>query len=389
MGVGQHCILPTRQVGSPATRLPSSIVHRPSSIVPATLNSVGPLSTIQHTQTPYRTFRPSLLVFVLLCLALALVGLMVVGLMLGTPQLTVPDLLTIADGGGSRLARIVVPELRLPRVILGALGGAMLALAGTLLQDSLRNALAGPELLGVSSGASLVMAAVVIFHLPLPWPLYPVAALLGGMLAGSIVLASMRRLRDPVRLVLMGVSVGALLYACIIAIISLGDQNDVGLLYLYLLGSLANRTWDYVNLVWPWAAVCVPLALMMARPLNLLQLGDEMAEGLGLRVVRWRLAIMAVSAAMVAAMVAVSGPISYVALASPHMARRLLRSTDARQVLPVAMLIGSVLLVAADLLAKNLFSPIELPVGIWTTVIGGPLLLFLLRRHLSGSRALR
>ena len=81
----------------------------------------------------------------------------------------------------------------------------------------------------------------------------------------------------------MGVSVSALLYAGIIAIISLGEQNDVGLLYLYLLGSLANRTWDYVNLVWPWAVVCMPLALLMARPLNLLQLGDEVAEGLGKR----------------------------------------------------------------------------------------------------------
>ena len=179
------------------------------------------------------------------------------------------------------------------------------------------------------------------------------------------------------------------MYASIISIISLGDQNDVGLLYLYLLGSLANRTWDYVNQVWPWAVVCIPVALIMARPLNLLQLGDEVAEGLGLRVVRWRLFIMAVSAAMVAAVVAVSGPIAYVSLAAPHMARRVLRTTDARQVLPVAMLIGSVLLVGADLLAKNLFSPIELPVGIWTTVIGGPLLLVLLRRQLAGAKALR
>jgi iron complex transport system permease protein len=233
------------------------------------------------------------------------------------------------------------------------------------------------------------MAAVIIFHLPLPWPLYPFAALVGGMLAGCVVLFSMRRLGDPVRLILTGVSVGALLAAALIAIISLGDQNDIGLLYLYLLGSLANRTWDYVNQVWPWALVCIPLALIMARPLNLLQLGDEVAEGLGLRVVRWRLFIMAVAAAMVAAVVAVSGPISYVALASPHLARRVLQTTDARQVLPVAMLIGSVILVGADLIAKNLFSPIELPVGIWTTILGGPLLLFLLRRQLAGAKAMR
>ncbi|MEO8287953.1 MAG: iron ABC transporter permease [Chloroflexota bacterium] len=326
---------------------------------------------------------------ILVCLLVTLLGLMLVGLMLGIPQLTIPDLLTVANGGGSRLARIIVPELRLPRVLLGALAGGMLALAGTLFQNSMRNALAGPELLGVSNGASLVMAAVVIFHLPLPWPLYPIAALAGGMLAGMIALSSMRSLNDPIRLVLMGVSVSVLLYAAIIAIISLGEQNDIGLLYLYLLGSLANRTWDYVNLVWPWALVCIPLALVMARPLNLLQLGDEVAEGLGLHIIRWRLAIMAVGAMMVAVVVSVAGPIGYVALASPHIARRLLGTTDARQVLPTAMLIGAALLVGADLLAKNLFSPLELPVGLWTTIIGGPLLVILLRKQLAGARSLR
>ncbi|HST03852.1 MAG TPA: iron ABC transporter permease [Chloroflexia bacterium] len=342
-----------------------------------------------QTQTLYRVSRVSRLVVVLVCLVLALLGLIVWGLLLGIPQLSLSDLLRIIQGGGTRLENIVVPQLRLPREVLGVLAGAMLALAGNLFQDSLRNALAGPELLGVSSGASFVMASIVVFHLPVPWELYPVAALAGGMLAGSVSLLSMRRLGDPIRLVLMGVSVTALLHAAIIAIISLGQENDVGLLFLYLLGSLANRTWDYVNLVWPWAVVCIPLSLLMARPLNLLQLGDEVAEGLGLRVVRWRLIIMAVGATMVASTVAVCGPIGYIALACPHMARRLLGTTDARVVLPVSMLMGSVLLVGADLLAKNLFSPLEMPVGLWTTLIGGPLLLVLIRRALAGRKTLR
>ncbi len=347
------------------------------------------MSTITQAQPLYRTSRVSRLILVLIVLVLALLALMLLGLMLGIPQLTLSDLIVVAQGGGSRLAGIVVPQLRLPREVLGAMAGAMLALAGTMFQDSMRNPLAGPELIGVSSGASFVMAAIVIFHLPVPWELYPVAALAGGMFAGSIALFSMRRLGDPVRLVLMGVSVSALLHAGIIAIISLGEQNDVGLLYLYLLGSLANRTWDYVNLVWPWAVVCIPLSLMMARPLNLLQLGDEMAEGLGLHVVRWRILIMTIGAMMVASVVAVAGPIGYVALVCPHIARRLMRTTDARVVLPVAMLLGSILLVGADLLAKNLFSPLELPVGLWTTLIGGPLLVVMMRRQLAGAKAMR
>lgn len=320
-------------------------------------------------------------------LILVLAFLMLIGLLLGTPQLVPADLVTIANGGGTRLEQIVVPGLRLPRVLLGGMAGAMLALAGVLLQDAMRNALAGPELLGVSAGASIVIAAVTIFHLPLLWNLYPVAAMIGGVSAGAIVILSMRRLGDPVRLVLMGVALNALLYALIISIIvTSSNQSDVGLLYLYLLGSVANRSWDYVIMVAPWAVVGIPLALLTARWLNILQLGDDIAEGLGLRVVRTRLLLALLSAALVAAVVAACGPIAYVALAAPHLARRILRTTDARQVLPIAALIGAVLLVGADLVAKNLLDPLELPVGIWTTILAGPPLLILLRRQLGGRR---
>jgi iron complex transport system permease protein len=124
----------------------------------------------------------------------------------------------------------------------------------------------------------------------------------------------------------------------------------------------------------------------MARPLNLLQLGDDMAEALGLKVARTRLIIALISAAMVAAVVAVCGPIGYIALVCPHIARRTLRTTDSRVVLPISALMGAALLAGADLLAKNLFDPLELPVGIWTTVIGGPLLVILLRRELGRRR---
>lgn len=318
-------------------------------------------------------------------LVMALAAISLLSLMLGTPNLSLSELGGIATGGGEYHARLVVLQLRLPRVLLGAVAGAMLALAGVLLQNSLRNPLAGPELLGVSAGASVVVAAITIFHLPILWAAYPWLALGGGMASGGVVLLTMRRVSDPVRLILMGVAVGALLYACVISIVTLGAQEDVGLLYLFLLGSLANRIWDHFWVVLPWAAVGIPLTLLAARPLNLLQLGDDMAEGLGLRVARTRLLIFLLAAGLVAAVVAVCGPIAFVSLVAPHIARRTLHSSDARQVLPIAALIGAVLLVGADLIGRRLFDPLELPVGIWTTLIGGPLLLILLRRQLSGS----
>jgi iron complex transport system permease protein len=332
--------------------------------------------------------RISLALVLAVGLLVAIAALALLALALGTPQLSLADLDKILfQGGGTRLARIVVLQLRLPRLLMALMAGSMLALAGVVLQDSLRNALAGPELLGVSAGASIVIAAVTIFHIPVLLTVFPFLALAGGMLAGAFVILTMRRLGDPVRLVLMGVAVNALLYAGIISITVLGSQTDVSVLYLFLLGSLANRTWPYVQLVAPWALVGIPLALLAARPLNLLQLGDEVAEGLGLRVVRMRLWLALLSAGLVAAVVAACGPISYVSLAAPHLARRLLRTTDARAVLPIAALIGATLLLGADLLAKNLLDPLELPVGIWTTIIGGPVLVLLLRRQLGGPRS--
>jgi iron complex transport system permease protein len=320
-------------------------------------------------------------------LLLALAALVTIGLLLGTPHLQLGDLGTIWAGGGTKLTRVVVTQLRVPRVVLGVAAGAMLALAGVLMQDSLRNPLAGPELLGVSAGASLVIAIVTIFQVAIPLAAYPWLALAGGVTSGMIVILSLRKLGDPIRLVLMGVALGSLLYAAIICIVMFGNQATVGLLYQFLLGSLANRTWDYTNIVLPWAVIGIIRALTLARTLNVLQLGDDVAEGLGVPVLRTRLWVMITSAAMVAAVVAVAGPISYVALTAPHLARRLLGTTDTRLVLPTAALIGSVLLVAADLVAKNLFDPLELPVGIWTTLIGGPLLLILLRRRLAGEGA--
>jgi iron complex transport system permease protein len=317
---------------------------------------------------------------------ICLIGVGLFSLMLGTPAVTSRELSEIARGGGVPLNRLIVTQLRLPRLVLGILAGAMLALSGTLLQDTMRNPLGGPELLGVTSGATFVVAAITLLHLPVRLALIPWLALAGGLAAGAVVVLSVGRISDPIRLVLTGAALTALLNAGIFVLISYGNTNDIALLYMFLVGSLANRSWDYVMLVLPWAIVGIPMALLCARALNLLQLGDDVAHGLGLQVGRVRLLTLTLGAALVSAVVAVAGPISFIALLAPHLARRLLGTSDARQVLPVAALLGAVLLCAADLLARRAFAPLDLPVGVFTTIIGGPVLLVLLRRRL-GARA--
>lgn len=288
---------------------------------------------------------------------------------------------------GEKLPYLVVRELRLPRLLLGLTIGAAMGLVGVMLQDSMRNVLAEPGLLGTSSGAVLVVAAVTILDVAVPPGWLPLLALGGGVLAGGVLLLATTLKMPPVRLVLVGAALNALLNSLLIVLISLGEPFDIQLLYRYLVGSLANRTWESVHIALPWLAVGIPLALLTARPLNLLKLGDEMAEGLGLPVVRTRVIIFTISIGLVAASVSVAGPISFVALLAPHAARRLLGTSNAWQVLPVAGLLGALMLAAADLLARHVVAPVELPVGLFTILLGSPLLMLLLRREITRAKS--
>ncbi|GIW10538.1 MAG: ferrichrome ABC transporter permease [Dehalococcoidia bacterium] len=314
-----------------------------------------------------------------------LVVLAVPALLLGNPPLSPGEAQAILmSGAGDALTRAALLDLRLPRYLLGVLAGLALGLAGVVLQDALRNPIAGPELLGVAPAAAVVMAAVTVFSLPVPFAAYPLAALSGGLMGGAAVLVLARQAPTPARIALIGAAVAALMNALVFAIIALGAQYQASLLFVYLLGSLANHTWRDVALVAPWVAVGMVGALASGRMLNLLQLGDDVAEGLGLPVVAARLWVLVLALILVGAVVAVAGPVPWVALVAPHLARQALRTSDARFVLLIAPVLGAVLLVAADQLARLLFFPLETPVGAWTVLLGGPLALLLVRRLRGG-----
>ena len=299
----------------------------------------------------------------------------------GIPKLSMVEAWGILWGvEAERLAQLTVRELRAPRVALAILSGAALGLAGAMMQDGLRNPLAGPELLGVASGASLAVAVLTLFQVPLLLVFHPWVALAGGMLAGAVVIIAAKGARSPLQVVLVGVAVTAFINACIIALISLaGTSGSVLVLFFFLLGSLANRTWEHVWIVAPWVMACLPLGLLLARPLNTLRLGEHAAQSLGMRVGRVRTLVLLSAAGLVAAVVAVTGPIGWIGLLAPHLCRRVLRSEDPRKVLPFSALMGAALLTMADVGAKLAIAPAETPVGLWTAVLGGPVLLLLLR----------
>ncbi len=318
----------------------------------------------------------------------ALVGVSAIGLQQGTPALEWKTLLSILfTDGGAEPERTIVRDIRLPRLLLGLLVGALLGASGTLMQGALNNRLAGPELLGISAGASFAVAAITVLHLPVPFQLQPLLALAGGLAGGAAVVLAARGSKGATGMLLIGMSVSAMLNGLLIVLIAMGTSNDVNLLYTYLLGSLANRSWEHVERIWPWFVVMLPVALLLSRSVNLLQLGDETASGLGLKVERSRIILLVACALLVAITVAQCGPIGYISLLAPHLTRAALHTQDARLVVPVSALCGAVLLTSADGVARLLLAPMEIPVGVWTTLIGGSIfLLYLLARRGGGIR---
>lgn len=320
-----------------------------------------------------------------LCAVIAVIGFF--SLSLGEPRLGPGALWTLLTQSGGGLEDAIVTDLRMPRLITGLACGMALGIAGLVLQDSLRNPIAGPELLGVSAGAAVAVVATIVFADGVALLVRPLFGVVGGLAGGAAVLIAAGRTRDPVRITLIGAIMSSLLSAVLLVEIGLGRPQEISAILTYLVGSLRGVGWSEVTLVVPVALVGVVLVAATGRYMNLLRLDEEVAEGLGLRVARARLLYMVASAVVVAVVVAVAGPIGFVSLLAPHLARRILRSGDGRIVAPITALVGGAILVAADVVARQLFYPYDVPVGIWLTVIGAPLLLAVLRRQTSGRPA--
>lgn len=297
---------------------------------------------------------------------------------LGDPGLTPAGALTALSDPTDPL-HVLVREARVPRVLLGLLAGAALATAGLLLQDVLRNPIAGPELLGVSSGAAVVTAAVVVLGLPVPVAALPHAALAGALVAGALVLLAMGRTRGPDQVALVGAAVSAACAGLVVAVVGLGTQGNVIVLFRYLLGSLSARGWSHVEAVAPWLLAGLVVAALLRRRVEALTLGDHAAAGLGVPVVRTRVQAVTVAAVLTAAVTSVCGPVAFVALLAPHLARRLAGTVSTRRVFWVVPPVGAVLLVLADLVCRTALYPVEVPVGVATTLVGVPALVLALR----------
>lgn len=311
--------------------------------------------------------------------ALVLVILVVLFPTIGSVDLSLGEIISSLIHQDNSMVMTIVYKMRLPRNILAVLIGANLAVSGVLLQSVMKNPLADPGITGVSSGAS-VAAIIILLLMPQLSGALPLFAFVGGAIACALVfiMAWKNGLR-PERIVLAGVAINTILGG-FISLLSTLFSDRIQSAILWLNGSLATKTWSHVDMLFLYSLIGLGLSLFLIRSANVLQLGDESAKNLGFNVSRTRLVISAVAVFLAAISTAVVGIISFIGLIVPHIAR-LLMGSDHKYTIPFSMVLGAIVLLIADTLARTIGGSIEIPVGVITSIVGGPFFLYLLRKR--------
>ncbi|MEU5276536.1 FecCD family ABC transporter permease [Streptomyces asoensis] len=316
----------------------------------------------------------ALIVVVLLVVAALVAGVVLIGT--GDYPIPAGDVVRTLLGDGDAGQEFIVEELRLPRVLVGLLVGASLGLGGALFQAVSRNPLGSPDVLGLGQGAT-AGALVMIVLFSGSTAQVTLGALVGGLVTGALIyLLAWRRGVHGYRLVLVGIGVSAIATAVNGYLLTKANFVDAARALVWMTGTLDGRDWKQVWPLLALAGVLVPLVLANARGLRMMEMGDDVSYALGVRVERVRLLLMVCAVLLTAAATAAAGPVSFVALTAPQLARRLTRSPGPNLVPSLCM--GAALLVTADWASQRLFGDGQLPVGVVTGVLGGVYLLWLL-----------
>ena len=269
-------------------------------------------------------------------------------------------------------------EYRLPRALLAIIIGSALAISGVLVQSVVRNPLASPDILGINNAAGLVAVTVLIFLPNLAFYWLPIFAFIGGVLSFILLWMICGFNFRPIKMAIIGVALSAL-WAAISHYLMLTNPVEINTAMLWLTGSLWGRSWAYVNVVLPWLLVLLPLPFIFCRDLDTLGLGENKAATLGVSVNKTQILVLVLAVALSTTAVAICGPIAFLGLVAPHLARKLVGGRH-RTLLPAVMLIGTLLLQISDILARVIDPPTELPAGILTAIIGAPYFFYLLMR---------
>ena len=310
-----------------------------------------------------------------------LLGAFIISLILsvsfGALRISIRDVVRAIFHDDGSMNRQIIWTIRLPRTLVAGLTGICLSLSGVILQGIMKNPLASPGIIGVSSGAGLT-AVIILVVLPNYYYLVTPFAFLGALLATiSIYFLAWKNGVNPMRLILAGVAVNAFLNAGINALMILFPDRVHGVVW-FMVGGLSARTWKHFHVLWPYTLGGFVISLIFSQKLNILMLGDEVATSLGLKVEKTRMFFIALASLLAASAVSVVGLLGFVGLIVPHMTRLIIGS-DHRYLLPATALSGAALLMACDTIARVIMDPLEIPVGIIMAALGAPFFLYLLR----------
>jgi iron complex transport system permease protein len=324
---------------------------------------------IQETLTTHR------ILFAIAVLVIAIISTLLLSLSQGAVPLSLEEMLQALLHRGDQLQQTILWDLRIPRILAAMLVGSALGMSGALLQGMLRNSLADPFILGISAGAGLVAIAMVVLQVFQAW--IPLGAWIGAIVTTAIVIFLGRsgNKLSVERLILGGVAVSSLFGAVQSTLLLLAEDGQIQQALNWLIGSLNGRGWEEVKTAAPYIIIALIAGCLLARSLNLLALGDDLAVGLGVNLVRSRFLIAGVATLLAAGAVSVSGLVGFIGLVVPH-GIRLMVGNDHRILLPLSALGGAWLLMFADLLSR--LGSIELPVGSVTALLGSPLFIWLL-----------
>lgn len=329
--------------------------------------------------------QPKRFIITISSLVVAIILVFFLSLNLGIIKISPAEVVQTILGNGTPQSTNILYNFRLPRMVIALLIGIGMAIAGAILQSVSRNALADPGIIGINAGAGFAVILYIFFFQGSSFStgvasvfFMPFSALLGALIAaGLIYVIAWKDGVSPVRLVLVGIGINSAFAALIVIFQLMMDPRDFTQATIWITGSIWSASWDYVFAVLPWICIFVPIALYKSHKLNLLQLGENTAAGLGVSIEKERGILLFISVALAGACVSVGGGISFLGLIAPHLARRIIGPRH-QALLPVAALIGAFLLLTADTIGKNLMATTEIPVGLVVSCLGAPYFIYLL-----------
>ena len=317
------------------------------------------------------------MMIILLCILLC--GMMMLALSVGSDFISPVTVVKELFGYGTGEYLFTIQTLRLPRVLLAALVGMALAVSGLILQGIIRNPLAAPDIIGVTSGAS-VGALLFLAYATVSIHFLPLAAIIGaGVVSTIIYLLSWKKGVTPIRMVLIGIGISAFAKGIVTMLIVMGEEVRTSRAYIWLTGSLYGANMQDVYLLLPWVVLLSLLTFIIARVINVKELGDDIALGVGVKVQVFRLLFLLISVMLAGTAVAFVGGIAFVGLVAPHISRMLVGRSFAA-LIPISSMVGAIIVIFADIVGRTAFLPKDLPAGVFTAAIGAPFFIYLLFR---------